>query len=519
MKLYQYLLFAAIVLAGCKPSGPSGTPQELIPRNRTIQPTNAYNDLFLDSLAVENYISHLHADDTTANHIRSFYNARNYEFAWFDSHGLTEQAAAFRTLYDYSKDTTSNKAVDIRMNALLDEDSITVKANDPATVKTELQLTQRLVQYAAEMNYSTKDLAHMVPMQKYDAMRLADSLLKADDKAHPGMATLKAPLQAYRDYVKAGGWPEVHLSAKSLRKGQSSSEIIQLKKRLSITGELKNNDSTDVFNDELEAAINTFRNGHGYTPNGLLTDTVLESMNMPAEARLQQLLINMERLRWMPAEPKGKLIMVNIPAFMLHVTDDGKALFDMDIIVGKEGHGTTMFSGRLNQIVFNPYWNIPRSIVRKEILPVMHRNPHYLASKNMEITGEANGLPVIRQRPGSKNALGRVKFLFPNSFHIYLHDTPEKSLFNRDNRAYSHGCIRLKEPMKMTQFLLQDSPQWTSEKVDSVINAGKEKFVRLKVPVPVIITYLTAWTDKRGNLHLVQDVYGHDAIMRSRMFY
>ena len=135
----------------------------------------------------------------------------------------------------------------------------------------------------------------------------------------------------------------------------------------------------------------------------------------------------------------------------------------------------------------------------------------------MEVTGQANGLPVIRQKPGAHNALGRVKFLFPNSYNIYFHDTPEKGLFERDNRAYSHGCIRLKDPVKMAQFVLEDSPQWTNEKIDSAMNSGKEKFVAVKDPVPVIITYFTAWTEG-GKLHFASDVYEHDKIFKQKLF-
>ncbi|CAL1519876.1 L,D-transpeptidase family protein [Chitinophaga sp. MM2321] len=518
-RIITVTLFAYAVLAGCgSPSTPTTSKENITPRNRTITPGNAYNDLFLDSTIVADFIVKQHLDDTTANRLRSFYNARNFEFAWLDSNGPTEQASAFRSLYNYSKDSISSKALDVQLNALMEEDSLHISASDPAIIKTELQLTWRLIAYFRETTASVAEMEHMVLMQKYPVMQLADSMLKTDDKMYPAVAVMKGPLKAYRDYVEKGGWPAVTATRKAIKKGMSSPIIIPVKKRLFITGELKNNDTTDVFTAELETAVNAFRNSHGYTQNGVINDTVINAMNVPAEVRVQQLLINMERMKWMPVAPKGKLILVNIPAFVLHVTDEGKKLFDMDIVVGKEGHSTTMFSGQLNQVVFSPYWNIPRSIVRKEILPGMQRNKHYLADKNMEITGEANGLPVVRQRPGGKNALGRVKFLFPNSYHIYFHDTPEKGLFSRDNRAYSHGCIRLKDPVKMAQFVLEDSPVWTNEKIDSAMNSGKEKFVGLKHPVPVIITYFTAWVDDQQVLHFAQDVYGHDAVMKTKMF-
>ena len=177
-----------------------------------------------------------------------------------------------------------------------------------------------------------------------------------------------------------------------------------------------------------------------------------------------------------------------------------------------------MFSGDLNQVVFSPYWNVPPSIVRNEILPELASNPGYLESQNMEQVGEEDGLPKIRQRPGGKNSLGRVKFLFPNSFNIYFHDTPAKSLFEKDKRAYSHGCIRLAEPEKMANYLLRNHPEWTPEKISEAMNSGNERYVKLKKAVPVIITYYTAWVDNNGQLHFRDDVYDHDRTAITKMF-
>ena len=177
-----------------------------------------------------------------------------------------------------------------------------------------------------------------------------------------------------------------------------------------------------------------------------------------------------------------------------------------------------MFTGNLNQIVFSPYWNVPSSIVEKEILPAMQRNPNYLASQNMEIVKQTSNLPVIRQLPGPKNSLGKVKFLFPNSFNIYFHDTPAKSLFERDKRAYSHGCIRLAEPEKMANYLLRNNPEWTPERIHEAMNSGDEKYVKLKNPVPVFITYYTAWVDESGQLNFREDIYSHDKKLAEKMF-
>ncbi len=204
---------------------------------------------------------------------------------------------------------------------------------------------------------------------------------------------------------------------------------------------------------------------------------------------------------------------------MLHVWEGKQKAFDMAVVVGKEGHSTTMFSGDMNQVVFNPYWHVPRSIVQNEILPAIAKDKNYLEKNEMEITGERNGLPVVRQLPGEKNSLGRVKFLFPNSFNIYFHDTPVKSLFERDKRAYSHGCIRLSDPVKMANYALQGLPKWTPEKIDSALTEGdEEKYIKMKESIPVLVTYYTAWVDEHNILQFREDIYGHDARMTQKMF-
>lgn len=277
-------------------------------------------------------------------------------------------------------------------------------------------------------------------------------------------------------------------------------------------------DTSEFFTDTLDTGIKYFQTRHGFTPNGVISESLLKELNVPALTRVEQLLINLERMRWMPSQPDGNLILVNIPEFVLHVFEGRKKAFDMAVVVGKEGHNTMMFTGNLSQVVFSPYWNIPQSIVEKEILPAMNRNPNYLASQNMEVTGESDGLPEIRQLPGGKNSLGKVKFLFPNSFNIYFHDTPAKSLFQQDKRAYSHGCIRLSEPDKMAEYLLRHQPEWTPSRIREAMNSGNEKFVKLKDPVPVFITYYTAWVDENGLLNFREDIYKRDLSLTKKMF-
>lgn len=512
-----------MLLAACRP----GTQQqtEITPRNTGVNENNAYNNLFLDSVAVEKFITKQQLNDTIANVMRSFYNSRNYEYAWFDARGLTEQALGFRSLYDYSQDTGNvNKQLEARLNELASEDDTTISARDAGIVKTELQLTQRFIKYAqhAFNDLSSSSLEQFIPIQKHPTIELADSVLSGhNDYAadNPAYKRMKEELSRYVDIAKKGGWANIAAEKKMYRMGDEGLAIAAIRKRLQVTGELTANDTSAIFDEALEAAVKAYQRHLGYTPSGIITDTLIMEMNIPAPARVRQLLMNMERMRWMPVEPEGRLIIINIPEFVLHVWEGKNKAFDMPVVVGREGQHTTMFSGELNQVVFNPYWHVPRSIVRKDILPELQKNSNYLEENDMEITGERNGLPVIRQRPGEKNALGRVKFLFPNSFNIYLHDTPVKGLFEKDKRAYSHGCIRLSDPVKMAHYVLQDTQAWPSDKIDSALNKGvKEKYVRVKSPIPVLIIYYTAWVDEQGSLQFREDIYGHDARLAQKMF-
>ena len=538
-KLAILLLFTVAVAIGCKSKKEKGTGTNtaereeapVTPRNTAINAGNAYNNLFLDTAAIEKFITQQKLNDTIANRLRSFYNARNFEYAWFDSNGLNEQAYGFRSLYDYSVDTSeNNKSLEYRLNALMNGDLDTsVSATDANIVKTELQLSQRFVAYFKDA-YKDSDtwvdqMEHFIPAEKQEVLKMADAVIANKSKAnksfaatHGAYGSLIEQLKKYTDLAKQGGWDSIPVEKKKYKTGDNSPIIAAVKRRLQITGELADKDTSGVFTDALSSALQTFEAAHGHTPRGVLNDSLLREMNVPAIRLVQTLLINMERMRWTPEEPEGKLIMVNIPEFMLHVWNGSKKEFDMAVVVGKEGKSTTMFSGNLNQVVFSPYWNLPNSIVKEEVLKSMSRNKNYLAQKNMEITGERNGLPVIRQLPGKDNPLGRVKFLFPNSFNIYFHDTNQKELFNKDQRAYSHGCIRLSDPVKMANYILSDNKEWTAEKIDSAMNSGKEKYVRVKDPVPVLITYYTAFADEEGHLHFLRDIYEHDITMAPKLF-
>jgi murein L,D-transpeptidase YcbB/YkuD len=500
----------------------------------SITPENSYSDLFLDSAALQNFISQNKIGDSIARRLKSFYNTRNYQFAWFSKDGLTEQARGFWNLHDYvttydNDSTLKDKKLQKKMDRLIAEDELSVSASNKDFINTELTLTEHFIMYMLN-NYEKgyvkrKEMERFVPRKKEDPIALADSIVNKkhkDDKyfedVNESYKGLKDQLVKYLEIAKKGGWPQVNSVKKTLKQGVSSPDIAVIKKRLMITGDLAGNDTSQVFNDTLATAVKNFQTRHGYSPSGNISDSVIKEMNVPVTQRIEQLLMNMDRMRWLASEPTGNLIVVNIPEFVMHVYEGKKKAFDIVVVVGKEGHNTMMFNGDLNQVVFSPYWNVPPSIVAKEILPAIEKNPNYIAKENMEITGNDDGLPVVRQKPGTGNALGKVKFLFPNSFNIYFHDTPSKSLFNKDKRAYSHGCIRVKEPEKLANYVLRNQPEWTSEKINEAMNAGTEKYVKVKDPIPVVITYYTAWVDEDGRLNFREDIYGHDSKLAQKMF-
>jgi L,D-transpeptidase YcbB len=540
--IFRYSVLVSSLFAACQNGGSHNSTDDntaeakknISKRDHSINKSNSYSDLFLDSMAMEKFIASKKLADSLARRMRSFYNTRNYQFAWFSSNGMNEQTYAFWNLHDYvttyDNDTTlKDKKLQKRMDALVAEESLSPSASSDYT-STELTLTEHFIKYVLN-NYDKgyvkrKEMERFIPVKKQDPLDLADSLLNKKHKDDKYFEDVNAPYKALKDQLakyynitKAGGWPQVTTTKKTLKRGASDPSIPIIKKRLQITGEMVGKDTSMVFNDTLENAVRTFQVSMGYKPDGVITSQLVKDMNVPAGERLKQILLNMGRMRWMPTEPNGRLIIVNIPEFVLHVYENKKKAWDMNVVVGKEGHNTTMFTGDLNQIVFSPYWNVPPSIVQKEILPKLASNPDYLSSQHMEQTGtDENGVPKIRQLPGDQNSLGKVKFLFPNSFNIYFHDTNAKSLFEKDKRAFSHGCIRLAEPEKMAQYLLRDQPEWTPEKIEEAMDSGHEQYVKLKDPVPVIITYYTAWVDDNGQLNFRDDIYSHDEDLGNKMF-
>jgi len=530
MKNVIIIIAAFFLLPSCKFSDNSNTATSdstTVFRDESITAENAYSDLFLDSNAVASFIETEKLNESTAQVLRNFYTTRNNQFAWFTSEGLTEQGRSFWSLYTNGGDSTSSSSNDKKlreqMDSLIQKDSIQIASTNADYVRAELQLTQQLIKYAGNGNsiVTMNNIYNLVPRKKTDALQLADSLLnKQKDSsafaANTAYAAMKQQLAIYYNAAKNGGWQPISSGA-GLKKGTASPAVIALKKRLQATNDYASGDTSNIFSDSLVVAIKDVQQRNGLAPTGMVNDSLIQALNIPASERVQQILLNMNRLAWMPAKIENNRIEVNIPSQMLYAYEGNTKVFEMPVIVGKEGTSTVAFSGNINKVVFNPTWNIPESIVKNEIMPAMKKDPNYLKKKNMEIVSQNDSVPVIKQLPGKDNALGRVKFLFPNSFDIYLHDTPDKSLFKRKDRALSHGCIRVADAEKLAAYLLRSHSEWTPVKVREAMNGNKEQTVSV-TNEPVQINYLSTWVDGAGKLNFRTDVYGHDKNVMARMF-
>ena len=359
-----------------------------------------------------------------------------------------------------------------------------------------------------------------IPRKKINPVAVLDSLIKNKGKnveeyepVNRQYNLLKNYLLKYYIIKRNGGWQKINAEKKSYKLENSSATIALIKKRLLMEGDLTQNDTTGVFDTATQNVVKNFQHRYGLKEDGVADSSIINEMNKPVDEAIRKILINMERIRWVPALPTTDYLLVNIPEFRLHAYEKGNYQWSMNVVVGSEMHSTVIFTGTLKYVVFSPYWNVPASILKNEILPAISRNKNYLAAHNMEWNGN-----TVRQKPGPGNSLGLVKFLFPNSYNIYLHDTPSKSLFDENKRAFSHGCIRLSEPKKLAVFLLRNDKNWDSQKITKAMNAGKEQYVTLKEPVPVFIGYFTSWVDRNGKLNFRDDVYGHDKKMSDHLF-
>ncbi len=407
--------------------------------------------------------------------------------------------------------------------------------------RAEIRLMQAALLYARQASAGRIDPKRSgsdvtLEPQAAEPAKLLNSMASHEDPAaflrslHPQtaeFAKLRETYLAYRNIAARGGWP--HIGGGALRLGSRGAGVARLRKRLMLSGDLPPGAALDDprFGRPLMEAVKLFQSRHGIRTDGVVGPGTRAALNVPVETRIRQLALNLERRRWLPDDLGRRHVVVNQPEYRLRVVENGKTVHETRVVIGKPTQQTPEFSDEIELVVLNPYWNVPRSIATKEILPILRRNPGYLSRKGMQLVNQ-RGKPVspyrinwsrqsrrgfnysIRQRPGAGNALGRIKFLFPNQHSVYLHDTPSKSLFSRPRRAFSHGCVRVQNPVRLAEVLMKPQFGWSRRTLAGKISTRRNQPIRLKQTIPVHLTYHTVWVGKEGAVHFADDMYGRD---------
>jgi len=526
------------------------------PRKTTSAPnTTDYSDN-LEALVPQSQLSFLRWPNVSdyLPYIKTFYEDRNYEIAWTRDGKPTPAAlgfirafadAAYKGLnpedYDSSRWTARVKAL--------------APQNEDAVAQFDVAMTVCVMRYISDLRIGRVNPQHFnfdinVAQKKYDlAEFVSDNAVDVTDVSKL-IATVEPDSEPYRETEQAlgrylalaeeqkkDGDPQLPVVTTTVSQGAAYADAQALLERLQIEGDINANDVPDtpqpqVFNKLLSEGVKSFQHRHGLTEDGKLTAQTIEELNVPLAQRVVQLGDSLERWRWLPDEYVNPRLMVNLPEFVLRgYTPDHQLDFTMKVVVGKVvgEHETPVFAHMMKYLVFRPYWNVPVDIARKELVPHMQSNPHYLESHNFEVVNSkgqvltsysvkqvAEGGVMVREKPGPKNSLGLVKFMFPNQYDIYLHSTPATELFNRTRRDFSHGCVRVQKPEDLAAWLL-DSQQvrpgedWDLEKVHETMTTGPDNHqVNLKSPVPIVIFYVTAEVEPDGHVHFFDDIYGYD---------
>lgn len=510
---------------------------EGINRDTTHYTKEEYIAEAMDSHHVVSFLDH-HAEFAPyRDAILEFYRKRDFHFAWIDSAGLTEQAGGFMNMMRQDeatgiRDSSLDKSPAMRLYDSLSAEGSEFNRKDSLFRITEISLTGQFFDYAEKVwggmtSANSKDLEWFIPRKKINVESLLDSVIRYPKTAIATNEPVNRQYKLLRDELQrlaklAKDNPVLDSirieKKKTYKSGDSSATVAAVKKRLHMYGDFTENDTTSRFTPQLDSALRNYQTRHGHKVDGIIREQTVAALNRPLQHYMHQILLNMERIRWVPVEVNTDYLLVNIPEFRLHAYEDGKLAWSCNVVVGTQGNSTVIFSKELKYVVFSPYWNVPPGILKNEVLPGIRRSGNaYLARHNMEMSGSGNNISV-RQKPGPSNSLGKVKFLFPNEYNIYLHDTPSKGLFNESKRTFSHGCIRVAEPKKLAEWILRKDSSWTSAKIDAAMNAGKEKYVTVKEKIPVFIGYFTAWVDSQNRLNFRDDVYGHDAKLAKLLF-
>ncbi len=476
--------------------------------------------------------------------VQKFYAARQHRLAWATVNEPNERAGralgTLRSAEQHGLDRRRYREPELtQQHVALSADNENTGKRAQALAAFDLQLTSALLQLGRHVATGRVRAASIDP--RWNVNRASPDHVAALERAlnaggtgfleavQPRHAEYKALQQALASLQgqASQGWRQVPRA--SLKVGQWNPAVVVLRQRLAASGYLPTSAANDSahYDADVESAVLAFQAHHALKATGHLDPATLAALNVPIDQRIAQISINLERWRWMPDDLGARHFIVNVPYYHLVAREDGKPVLDIRVVVGKRGNETPLFSDEMTHVVFSPYWNIPESIALEETAPAIARDPGYLSRNNMEVVN-ASGRVIpessipwddssalsglsFRQRPGADNALGLVKFMFPNRHNVYLHDTPADALFTRIGRAFSHGCVRVEEPETLAQYVLRDQSMWTPETINAAMRAGEEQHVKLAHPIPVHLVYFTAWVDERGGVHFQPDVYGYDA--------
>lgn len=516
--------------------------KEIIHDINEIEQFNADTSLVFDSLKLNRFLNTYTSFAYLKNDIAQFYSNRKYSFAWFDDKGMLEQASNLinHLVYADSEDidiVIPHREEFINLMTIGNTDSI-FNTEDSLTIYKELMLTAQYFNYAKKVWEGGDDSARLksgwfIPRKKLSYANLLDTLTSGaknifeNEPLYPQYALLKNKLKLYKNIERNGDFDSLYMNVPKLVYGDSNEVIAKIRKRFYLEKDIAENSGSTVFDNTFKQALMNYQSRNGLKVDGVIGKNLIRQMNIPARLIVQKLMVNMERCRWLPSETYSDYLVINIPDYKLYVFENDTFSWNMNVVVGKVLTKTVIFHGDLKYIVFSPRWTIPSSIIASEVLPAIKKNIGYLAKKNFEVVDlngkiinpysvswkkyTANTLPYkIVQKSGDDNALGRVKFLFPNSYNIYMHDTPAKSYFSEQTRTFSHGCVRLAEPKKLAQYILRNDTTWNEHRIDTSMMQDYEIKYIIEKPIPVYIVYFTSWVDSKGNLNLREDIYGRD---------
>lgn len=490
-----------------------------------------------------------------SNELLRFYEDQQYEPVWISDRGEREQARTFlETLRSASRKGLCPE--DYRVGFIEELLQLSAEARRYKLLlqvrhfaDLEMLLTDAFLRYTNHVTTGRIDPDAMIKgwhtqPRRIDAVRLLryavatdqmEEFLRKIEPQHRGFDALKENLWRLRRISAHGGWPRLP-QGRSLRRGDSGERVQRLNRRLRVGGDLSL-DAGETFTAMTRAGVIRFQHRHGLAANGVVGSRTLAALNVPVEDRIRQIELNMERWRWMPETLGSRHLQVNIAEFRLRAVEAGKAVLDMPVIVGKVQRQTPVFSDKMSYLEFAPYWKVPPTVLREDLLPRVKSDPSYLDAGHYEMVGwqgdpleqevledigwdelELDHFPgLLRQKPGPWNPLGRIKFMFPNPFAIYMHDTPARELFDNRVRLHSSGCLRVKRPLDLAVWLLTDQEEWDYEKIRKAMQSEEPLRVELDEGVPVHILYWTAWVDEQGKLNFRPDYYLRDASLEAEL--